>query len=577
MGMNTRSIDAESAGGFNLANTALTSLGQRTMRTEKTKTAVLIVGAGPTGLMMAGQLARFGIPFRLVEKNEGPTTQSRALVIQPRSLEIFEQMGIAQRAVEQGRIFQTINYVVNGKLAQRVPLGEFGKELTQFPYLLILEQSKTEPLLASFLQQQGQNIEWRTELVSFTQTERGVSATLKHHDKEKTIEADWLIGADGANSLVRKTLGIPFGGETYKESLFVLDCRINWPFKADEAAIALSRDAFGLFFPMTDGRCRVSGIVSEEYADKDTISFDDVNRDFAKNLKMDVTLSDPQWISLYHAHHRYVAHFRKDRCFLAGDAAHVHSPAGAQGMNTGLQDAYNLAWKLAFAIRGNAEERILETYHEERLPIARKLVRTTDRVFGITVSQNPFVVFWRVHVMPRLVALIPKEKHLLRFAFRLISQIGIHYRNSSLSRDASVGSFPRKAPRPGDRLPFATFRENNKLINIQDKVKAPAFHLLLFSKNNSEEETKAIRDLVDKYSDVIQIEVISFSLATNDLFETFGVPNGGCYLVRPDMYIAYRSVRFDEEHLKAFLKRIAIMPPRQRLTDSVASSHFNKR
>jgi len=225
-------------------------------------------------------------------------------------------------------------------------------------------------------------------------------------------------------------------------------------------------------------------------------------------------------------------------------------------MNTGLQDAYNLAWKLAFAIRGNAEERILETYHEERLPIARKLVRTTDKLFGITVSQNPFVVFWRVHVMPRLVALIPKEKHLLRFAFRLISQIGIHYRNSSLSQDASVGSFPGKAPRPGDRLPFATFRENNKLINIQDKVKGPAFHLLLFSKNNSEEKIKAIRDLVDKYSDVIQIEIISFSRATNDLYETFGVQNGGCYLVRPDMYIAYRSVRFNEEQLKAFLKRM---------------------
>ena len=508
--------------------------------------------------MLASQLARFGIPFRLIEKNEGPTTQSRALVIQPRSLEIFEQMGIADGAVKQGRIFRTINYVVNGKLAQRVPLGDFGKGLTQFPYLLILEQSKTEPLLANFLQQQGQQIDWRTELVSFTQTDSGVAGTLKHHDKEETIEAEWLIGADGASSLVRKTLGIPFGGETYKESLFVLDCKINWPFKDDEAAIALSKDAFGLFFPMTDGRCRVSGIVSEEYADKDAISFDEVNRDFAKNLKMNITLSDPQWISLYHAHHRYVAHFRKGRCFLAGDAAHVHSPAGAQGMNTGLQDAYNLAWKLALVLRGEAQEKILDTYHEERLPIARKLVRTTDRLFGITVSQNPFVIFWRVHVMPRLVALIPKEKHLLRFAFRLISQIGIHYRTSSLSQDASVGSFPRKAPRPGDRLPFVTFHDNSKLINIQDRVKAPAFHLLLFSKNHSEEKIKAIRDLVDKYIDMIQIEVISFSRGTNDLYEAFGVQNGGCYLVRPDMYIAHRSTRFNEEHLKAFLKRIVI-------------------
>ena len=452
---------------------------------------------------MACQLARFEIPFRIIDKNEGPTTQSRALVIQPRSLEIFEQMGIAERAVKQGRTFQTINYVVNGKLAQRVPLGNFGKGLTQFPFLLILEQSKTEPLLIDFLRQQGHDVEWRTDLASFSQSNSGVSATLKHLDKDETIETDWLIGADGASSPVRKSLDIPFGGETYKESLFVLDCKINWPFKDDEAAIALSKDAFGLFFPMTDGRCRVSGIVSEEYAEKDAISFDEVNRQFAKNLKMDVTLSDPQWISLYHAHHRYVSQFRKSRCFLAGDAAHVHSPAGAQGMNTGLQDAYNLAWKLALVLRGQAEETILDTYQEERLPIARKLVQTTDRVFGITVSQNPFVIFWRVHVMPRLVALIPKEKHLFRFAFRLISQIGIHYRNSSLSRNASLGSFPRKAPRPGDRLPFVRFQEENKQVNIQDKVKGPAFHLFLFPGNQNQEKTNAVRSILDEHDDVI--------------------------------------------------------------------------
>src|SRR5262245_8820806 len=493
--------------------------GWRVMRPEKKRTSVLIVGAGPAGLMMASQRARFGIPFRSIEKNEGPTTQSRALVVQPRSLEILEQMGIAEHAVTQGRIFQTINYVVNGKLAQRVPLGGFGKGLTQFPYLLILEQSKTEPLLIDFLQRQGHQVEWQTELVSFIQDQDGVSAILKQFDKEEEIESDWLVGCDGASSRVRKMLEIAFGGETYKESLFVLDCKINWPFKDDEAAIALSKDAFGLFFPMTNGRCRVSGIVSEEYADKETISFDEVNRDFAKSLKMDITFSDPEWISLYHAHHRYVAQFRKGRCFLAGDAAHVHSPAGAQGMNTGLQDAYNLAWKLALVIRGQAEEKLVETYHEERLPIARRLVRTTDRVFGITVSKNPFVIFWRVHVMPRLVALIPKEKHLLRFAFRLISQIGINYRNSSLSQNGSLGLFPRKAPRPGDRLPFGTFQEDNQQISIQDKVKAPAFHLLLFSKNISEEKIKDIRALVNQYSNVIRMEVISFSRSTTDLYE----------------------------------------------------------
>jgi hypothetical protein len=165
-------------------------------------------------------------------------------------------------------------------------------------------------------------------------------------------------------------------------------------------------------------------------------------------------------------------------------------------------------------------------------------------------------VFWRVHVIPHFVALIPKEKHLLRFAFQLISQIGIHYRNSSLCRDASLGSFPRKAPHPGDRLPFVSFHEDNKLINIQDKVRSPAFHFLLFSRNNGGEKIRAILDLVEQYSDAIRIEVISSPTTRNDLYETLGVQNGGYYLVRPDMYIAYRSNMFNKDHLKAFLKTI---------------------
>jgi len=526
--------------------------------TKQQNASVLIVGAGPTGLMMAGQLARLNIPFRIIEKNDGPTTQSRALVIQPRSLEIFDQMGIAQRAVEQGKIFEAINYVVNGKLAKRVPLGHFGKGLTQFPYLLILEQSKNEPLLVDFLAQQGHFVEWQTELLSFTQSDDGVSARVRRNGKEETVEANWLFGSDGAGSPVRKILNIPFGGETYKESLFVLDCKINWSFKDDEAAIALSNDAFGLFFPMTNGRCRVSGIVSEEYAEKDSISFEEVNRDFALNLKMDLTLSDPQWISLYHAHHRYVANFRKGRCFLAGDAAHIHSPAGAQGMNTGLQDAYNLAWKLALVISGRAGEKLLDTYHEERFPIARRLVQTTDRLFGVVVSENPLVVFWRVHIMPRIVALVPVVGPLARFAFRLISQIGIQYRESSLSRGASYGSFPAGAPRPGDRLPFVVFQDGNTATNIQEKVKSPAFHLLAFSGDHKERDRKthAIQAVIDQYQGLIEIESIPLTSGTANLYQRFGIQSEGFYLVRPDMYIACRSSEIGEECLKDYLLRI---------------------
>ena len=158
--------------------------------------------------------------------------------------------------------------------------------------------------------------------------------------------------------------------------------------------------------------------------------------------------------------------------------------------------------------------------------------------------------------MPHLVALVPKEKHLLRFAFRLISQIGIHYRNSSLSRNASLGSFPRKAPRPGDRLPFLTFQDRDKLVNIQAEVKSPAFHLLLFPGTQNEKDVNRIHGIVDERDNVIGIETIVLTSGTEGLYKNLGMQNGGYYLVRPDMYVAYRSNRFNVEHLKTFLKRI---------------------
>lgn len=523
--------------------------------TPEPQAPVLIVGAGPTGLMMAAQLARYQIPFRIIEKNAGHTTQSRALVIQARSLEIFAQMGLADTAVSQGQIFQAINYVVNGKLAKRVPLGEFGHALTPFPFLLILEQSKTEPLLLAYLARQGGAVEWNTELRGLEQDPDGVTATLEHAGRQETLRASWLIGADGGRSAVRKLLQIPFGGETYSQSLFVLDCKIDWPFPPDEAAIALSRQAFGLFFPMTDGRCRVSGVVSVDYAEKDSISFEEVNSHFARDLQMNVRLFDPDWISLYHAHHRYVSQFRQGRCFLAGDAAHIHSPAGAQGMNTGLQDAYNLAWKLSLVFQGRGPDRLLDTYQAERLPIARRLVRTTDRVFGITVSQHPVITWWRVHMMPHVVGLLPKQKQVLQFVFRMISQIGIHYRGSPLAARASRGFFSPLAPRPGDRLPFLSFQQGGKQVNLHQLVTEPGFHLLLFT--GRDEPDVALEQTIDLTRALgLQLHSLPRSDETAQLYTRFGIRRQGCCLVRPDLYLAYRSQAFDPVHFKAYLARI---------------------
>lgn len=281
-------------------------------------TDVLIIGAGPTGLMMACQLAVCNISFRIIDKTEDHTTQSRAIVIHAASMEIFAQMGIADQFLELGKRVKAINYVAKNK-AIHIPLfSAFGKELTEFPFFLALEQSKTEKILIDFLEKNGHSVERNVELVSLTQSEENVIAVLKHQNgNEETVTPRWLVGADGAKSVVRHQLQIPFGGETYPLDLFVLDCKISWPFKDDELSLAFSDTSFAGFFPLPEGRCRVISFVPKEFAGKDDIRFEDINSGFAERMQMDIKLYDPNWISTYRAHHRYVSEFRKGRCFLA--------------------------------------------------------------------------------------------------------------------------------------------------------------------------------------------------------------------------------------------------------------------
>lgn len=246
-------------------------------------------------------------------------------------MEIFSQMGIAEGFARLGKRTKAINYLVKGKVAEHIPLSEFGKGLTAFPFLLMLEQSKTERLLIDFLEKRGHQVERETELIAFNQDDNTVQVTIKQAGKnEETFGAGWLIGADGAKSVVRQKLNIPFGGQTYPVDLFVLDCRVNWPLQDDEMYIAFSDYSFAGFFPMPEGRCRVISFIPKEAGAKEHITFEDINKNFSKRMQMEVELSDPNWISMYHSHHRYVSQFRLGRCLLAGDAAHIHSPVGAR-------------------------------------------------------------------------------------------------------------------------------------------------------------------------------------------------------------------------------------------------------
>jgi hypothetical protein len=361
-----------------------------------------------------------------------------------------------------------------------------------------------------------------------------VTATLRNpRGDTQSVTADWLIGADGVQSRVRRALGIPFNGRTYPHEFFVLDCKVSWSLPADEMYAAFSRESFGAFFPMPGGRCRVMSILPPELEGRDEIGFEDVRTELPRRLCVDITLSDPDWISLYRAHHRYAASFQVGRCFLAGDAAHIHSPVGAQGMNTGLQDAYNLAWKLALVIAGQLRPEVLATYSGERL-------------------------------LPLAVKLPP----LSSFAFKAVSELGIRYRRSPLSRHASWGRFPYHAPKPGDRLPYVMVEDAGEPTNLQDKVDGTRFCLLVFDGIRRDGRPAALVTDIAEHDSIMSVHHVPFSAMNRSAYRTFGISGDGYYLVRPDSYIACRSADLDGRHLVGYLRRLRAGPPVARSTGS---------
>ncbi|HEY8270018.1 MAG TPA: FAD-dependent monooxygenase [Pseudobdellovibrionaceae bacterium] len=505
--------------------------------THQTDVDVLIVGAGPTGLTLACLLQQYGVKFKIIEKNKTITTRSKALAVQARTLELFEQLGIAEKAIEPGHPAEGLDLVVRGKLRATVDLITYGRGLTKYPYLLILEQCKTEQLLWEKLKTQGSEVEWQKELVELQLHADSVTAVIHEFEKLEIIQAKYIVAADGARSAVRTLLRIPFEGETYENRFLLADVALRGNISRHHITLCLSQQGFAGFFPMYGTRrFRAIGILPDDVPENADKEFETIAKKIAEQAQVPMTLSDPLWISTYKLHHRSIPHFKVQRCFFAGDAAHVHSPAGGQGMNTGIQDAFNLAWKISWVLEGRARENLLETYHEERFPIAKKLLRSTDRVFGFVTGRSAWLRFLRLYILASVLKTLVKSRTFRSFIFRTVSQIGIHYRQSKLSEQCFCSDSVRKA---GDRL--------------CEEVLDGSFQAYVVGGQQAQREAT---DILRRYFEVrIKIYTLDKKPDIYSVFQTFGIYKDGLILVRPDGYVSYCSDGFNSLALLNYLNR----------------------
>lgn len=491
------------------------------------QTDVLIIGAGPTGLTLACQCVRFALDFLLVEKNPSITPFSKAIGVQARTLEIYEQLNIAQDALNQGTIASKVRLLEGEETRAELPLSQFGAGLSPYPFLLMLEQSKNEKLLRDYLLQHGKDALWQSTLESFTQNEDNVVAHIKTADGQtQIVEARYLVGCDGAKSPVRHALGLSFEGRTQPHLFYVADAHIQWKLPHDAVQICLSREVLTAFFPLVgENRYRIVGTFPEDSAlakrKEGEVLYDEIEAQIIREAKLQLDITDVSWFSTYKVHSRCVNRFQSGRCFVAGDAAHIHTPAGAQGMNTGIQDAYNLAWKMAMVIKGQAAPKLLETYNEERLANAHNLLQTTDRFFEVGAGANPILAFLRMTILPSVLEHLLGFSSFRRVLFPLISQIGINYRGAALS-DKSHEDFKVKA---GDRMPYFEVQGQS----IYNFLRDPKWHLLTFASAGNRDSD------ISKFP--VPLDVRWFD-SSPQIAEISGAREPFSILLRPDNYIA---------------------------------------
>jgi 2-polyprenyl-6-methoxyphenol hydroxylase-like FAD-dependent oxidoreductase len=478
---------------------------------------VLIVGAGPTGLVLALWLTKLGVKVRIIDRTAEPGTTSRALAVQARTLELYRQLDLAGAVVSRGHKVPAVNLWVKGEPKARLPFETIGADLTPYAFLEIFPQDQHERLLIERLSAFGVSVERQTELVSFQDDDRITARLRKAGGVDEDCEASYLAGCDGARSTVREALGTGFPGGTYRQIFYVADVDASGPPLNGELHVDLDEADFLAVFPLAEVGCaRLIGTVRDERADRaETLKFEDVSDRAIQHLKLQV--NKVNWFSTYHVHHRVTEHFRKGRAFLLGDAAHIHSPAGGQGMNTGIGDAINLAWKLAAVLQGQAPDSLLDSYEAERIGFARRLVATTDRAFSLATADGWLADILRTRIVPFLMPKLTTFEAVREYMFRTVSQITLNYRGGPLSKGAAGHVHG------GDRLPWVPIDGSDNF----EPLAAMTWQVHVYGSPMPE---------LRKWCSEHNIPLHIFDWRSD--YERAGLARNALYLLRPDTYVA---------------------------------------
>ncbi|WP_067540750.1 FAD-dependent monooxygenase [Nocardia crassostreae] len=524
---------------------------------------VLVAGAGPSGLCVALSLAQYGVRVRVLDPKDGPVEQARAAIVHARTLELLDRLGVAEQAVERGLPITHVALHETGRHVGEMPLAGAGAaDRTRFPYALALEQSETERLLVAALAAHQVDVEWGCAVEDLMETGDGMRVLARRGEVTTEVTARWVVGADGASSTVRRLLGLDFDGETYTQSGMLADVTLDVDLGIEGMRLNLTPGGFVGLLPLASGRCRLFGVVPpnlhrapdtgdgpthEAYA---ALDHADLQRWFDEYFRVDARLREIVWASMFRFHSRIAERFRAGNVFLIGDAAHIHNPAGGQGLNLGVGDAINLAWKLAQVAAGQAPSWLLDTYEAERRPIAATVLARTDIGFKLETATDPVAVWMRAHVATRLLGIVSRLAPVRRLFFQLFSQLWISYRDSP-----AIATAGGRGPQPGDRAPYAPLADNpDRARSVLDLTHGTGYHALFFDVDDCARAGELADLLATRYASAVTSHVLPrWETAA---YAAYRVNGPKLVLVRPDGHIAAVANPADAGEIDSVLRHL---------------------